>query len=179
MRCPECSKFVAYDDGTDPEVDSVEVDEDGNVSGNVRIVLTCAECSTELKEATFDIEGSISETFKLAHTGDEDGNHELEVEDNGDFTLESRQESTTQPKGYHVFVGTKDACSAEVTNKKGELAPCNKPADHRVHKLVSIPFRYRRMFYGFSGSVTVKCSCGEEETIDLHDEVQASGMDEV
>jgi len=59
MRCPNCNKFVSYDE---PEV---EIDE-GNISEgdenefiatvSVRIVLKCAECSEELKEMNDDVE---------------------------------------------------------------------------------------------------------------------------
>jgi hypothetical protein len=55
MRCDSCNKFVPYDDSNEPEV-NVEVDEQGHLSGDVRIYLTCAECSQELKQATFDID---------------------------------------------------------------------------------------------------------------------------
>lgn len=78
MRCPECNKFVSYDtDSVEPEVE-VEVDEGGNVTGTVRIVLTCAEDgSTELKETTFDIDGQVTPKFATDHAGE---GHELSVE---------------------------------------------------------------------------------------------------
>ena len=43
MRCPDCNKFVAFDTDVDPEV-SVSVENDGSITGNVRIVNNCAEC---------------------------------------------------------------------------------------------------------------------------------------
>lgn len=61
MRCPDCSKFV----GLETEVPESEVDleidfaEDGaslSLTGTVRVVRNCAECSQELKGADFDIE---------------------------------------------------------------------------------------------------------------------------
>lgn len=92
MRCPECNKFASYDDSTDPEVDSLDVDQDGNITGSVRIVLTCAEDSTELKEATFDLDAHVSDTFAEAHKGE---GHELSVDDDG-FSLSSRQETESR-----------------------------------------------------------------------------------
>ena len=87
MRCPDCNKFVSYDDSTDPEVE-LEVDEEGSVTGTVRIVLTCADCSTELKDAEFEVDVDAQD-FAEEHKGD---GHELSVEDNG-ISLVSRQES--------------------------------------------------------------------------------------
>ena len=64
MRCPDCNKFVSFDTDSDPECD-VSVNNEGMVTVQTRIVNTCAECSQELTEATFDIEvdltGPVSE----------------------------------------------------------------------------------------------------------------------
>lgn len=54
MRCPDCNKFVSFDE---PQVEEDSIDVDGvEVTGSVRVVLPCAECGTELKEATLDFE---------------------------------------------------------------------------------------------------------------------------
>jgi len=53
--CPDCAKFVSLDLG-EPEVDSLEIDNDGNITGDVRLVLNCANCSTELKEANLSFD---------------------------------------------------------------------------------------------------------------------------
>lgn len=58
MRCPDCNKFVSYDESAEPEVNDLQISE-GNVTGQVRVLLTCAECGTELKEANFDIDVSV------------------------------------------------------------------------------------------------------------------------
>ena len=69
-RCPECNKFVPYDDSTEPEVDNLDVTADpGAITATVRIVLTCAECRTELRETTFDVEVDC-EAFASAHRGE-------------------------------------------------------------------------------------------------------------
>lgn len=60
MRCPDCAKFVAFDTDNEPEHDDAEVDEGGTVTvSGVRITNNCAECGQELKEASFDLEGTI------------------------------------------------------------------------------------------------------------------------
>lgn len=95
MRCPDCSRFVPHEED-EPEVtdSSPEVsvsDGSASVEVEVRIVNSCAECSTELKEYTFDttvdFESDVSE-----HTGE---GHELTCEVIG----ESRaQDSYPKPK---------------------------------------------------------------------------------
>lgn len=77
MRCPDCNKFVSFDSDVEPEVNDLEVNEDGFVSCNVRIVNACGDCGTELKEASFDMESEIEIG---EHKGEE---HELTVENTG------------------------------------------------------------------------------------------------
>ena len=76
MRCPDCNKFVSFDSEGEPEID---VDVSGtSVVGSARITNNCAECSTELKEASFD----ISEDIPGAEDHSEcDGELSTEVED--------------------------------------------------------------------------------------------------
>jgi hypothetical protein len=60
MRCPDCNKFVAYDTEAEPE--EQDSGTDGTVvKATVRRVLTCEQCSTELKEAELELEGTVSE----------------------------------------------------------------------------------------------------------------------
>lgn len=76
MRCPNCNKFPSVEMG---EVESeVEVG-DSSITGNVRIVLTCADCGEELKEANFD----VSVALELKHAEDclsSEGESELELD---------------------------------------------------------------------------------------------------
>lgn len=67
-RCPDCNKFVSID-MAEPELD-LELG-DGEVTGSVRLVQTCAECGTELAETTLE----IAQLFKYKHAQDDcDGN---------------------------------------------------------------------------------------------------------
>lgn len=97
MRCPDCSKFVSYDDSTEPEVENLEVDEDGSVTGSVRIVLCCSECGNELKEANFDLEVDAGD-FAEEHKGE---GHELSVEADG-FELTTRAQSQDPKTGKAI-----------------------------------------------------------------------------
>ena len=78
MRCPDCNKFVGFEEG-DVEVQLLEIDEDGGVRAEVRIANNCSECSQELTEAMFELEADHSLECEK-HKGEE---HELAVEENG------------------------------------------------------------------------------------------------
>lgn len=77
MRCDQCNKFVSFEEN-EPEVDSLDVSDDGTVSASVRIVNSCIDCGQELKEATFEFETDHSAEC-AEHQGD---GHELSVEEN-------------------------------------------------------------------------------------------------
>jgi len=53
MRCPDCNKFASME-FAEPEVETLEIDDDGHISCTVRLTRTCAECGTELKEGTLE-----------------------------------------------------------------------------------------------------------------------------
>lgn len=76
MRCPDCNKFVSTDSSSDPEVSDLEI-ADGVITGSVRILNTCADCSTELTEATFDL--TIDVSGDIASHSEEPGTHQFEV----------------------------------------------------------------------------------------------------
>lgn len=96
MRCDQCNKFVSFEED-DPEVEDLEVDEDGSVTGTVRIVNTCAECGQELKEATLDIDSRVD--VPDGHKGE---GHELTVEEAGS---ERTSRSGYYKKGEWVSAG--------------------------------------------------------------------------
>ena len=79
MRCTECNKFVSFDDSNEPEVENEDVSDEGVVTADVRIVLTCGDCGTELKEATLNLEGPAD----VAHEHPIGTEAEFEVESNG------------------------------------------------------------------------------------------------
>jgi len=78
-RCPDCNKFVSIE-MAEPEWTSTPEAEGGNISGEVRLVQTCAECGTELAEANLPVEAEHElkheDGCKLA----KDDNAELEVD---------------------------------------------------------------------------------------------------
>jgi len=56
MRCPDCNKFVGLDSDSDPEVDNLEIDDEGRITGSVLITNNCIECGTGLADAQLDID---------------------------------------------------------------------------------------------------------------------------
>lgn len=130
MRCPDCNKFVSFDD-PEVEVDSVDI-ADGFVNASVTVNLNCADCGTQLKTGT--IETDVVVDIPEGHDGD---GHDIEVEFD-------EAEGTSRSDG--------------------------KPGT---------PSRYRRTFYGFSGTAKVTCSCGQMEIdVEVADDMQASSFDE-
>jgi hypothetical protein len=76
MRCEQCNRFVAYEGDEEPEVteENLEVVGEKNKAPSeilynvsVRAVKNCAECSTELKSADFEFEGTVPEEFIAEH----------------------------------------------------------------------------------------------------------------
>lgn len=59
MRCPDCNKFVSYDDSNDPDIQDISY-ADGHVSAQIRVVLPCGDCGTELKSADFDLDLAVA-----------------------------------------------------------------------------------------------------------------------
>jgi hypothetical protein len=152
MRCPDCNKFVAYDEA-EPEISdsspTVDVQgESASVQVEVRIVNNCQECGAELKEYTFDTTVDFDADVS-AHEGE---GHELSCEVGG----ESRDtDSYPKPK--------------EVKDRKTGKMKMKYPNP-----------RYTRTLYGFTATATLSCSCGElTEEKEFSDFIEASSMDEL
>lgn len=123
MRCPDCNKFVTDECTEDPEVEDLEVtdNEDGTVivTGSVRIVLACPECSQELREGRFEIEEMFSVSSAVEDEEEqEEHSHEWEASieptydnwyDGKTRTLKNGTVKTTPlryQKHYHGAQGT-------------------------------------------------------------------------
>jgi hypothetical protein len=79
-RCPDCNKFVPFEQA-EPEIDlSVDLAQEENgspgeatVSGTCRLLLNCGECGTEMAEANPDVEIEVALEHKDA------ADHEVEL----------------------------------------------------------------------------------------------------
>lgn len=78
-RCGTCNKFATKDVETEPEiVKDLEVDDDGEVTMNVRIFNSCADCGDELEEAELELSAQIPEEEVKEHKGK---GHQLEPQE--------------------------------------------------------------------------------------------------
>lgn len=120
MRCNDCNKFVgqemeAEEESTDFEVEDVSKDGEAgksepgsvHVTATARLVAICAECSNELKETTFEMEGDLE--LPVAHSGDD---HEIDVSFSDPEVTEQRVgKGRRAPTKYGVEVTAAVNCS--------------------------------------------------------------------
>jgi hypothetical protein len=136
MRCPDCAKFVSYDDPQTIDIQDYRLgDDDDPPSGEFTVSLTCAECGTELKQAEVAMEfPNFDPEYWAVELGKHDGSkHQIEL-DIDEFDADT----TYEGKG-----------------------------------------RYAKTFYGATGVLDVRCSCGGTfNGLPFHGYVQASDMDE-
>lgn len=115
-RCPDEGKFVSLDFG-DPEVDSLDIDGDGNITGNVRLVLNCASCGTEMKEANLEIEDLPAEIDEHIAAHKEAGeDFDLSIEEDSSamddrFSADKDRKGKRIPMRFrkHYYIGNVEA----------------------------------------------------------------------
>lgn len=96
-RCPDCNKFVSYDE-QEPDV-NIDVVPNADhtslvISGTVTVTLPCAECGTELKTYEFEVEKEV----------DVEGlTDESSIDFNDDASFTSRSEG--KGRGTRTFYG--------------------------------------------------------------------------
>ncbi len=78
MRCPSCNKFVSNGD-PDVELGGDEELNDRSVTGTVRVVIPCAECGEELKDAELEYDVELDHVCD-EEDEDEDEDPELELQ---------------------------------------------------------------------------------------------------
>lgn len=179
MRCPDCNKFVSFDEPAvemeDPEISS------GSVTASARVALNCAECGTELAEATFDLETEFEHECEdedilcvCGHAKKYHGKKRCEPEN------ESRQAIPCTCTEFSEMI-TEDDIDLEVdfneptvddyydpqfkTNKKGEKKP--------------VPSRYQKHYYRVAVSGTLTCErCNKVIEVEMSEAMPASSFEE-
>ena len=177
-RCPDCNKFVAYDDSQDPE-HNVDVDPEGRISGDVRIFLACEQCGTELKEGSFDVEKDLSVEF------------EEHVKKGGTCNVTVLNRSTGREFEIEVEIDdlskrdeiVKEKISQQPNSEALEIIEIEDP-EHELEVETESEITSQRKkgknYYGHHTTVTVTCSCKKFEMIEEFDDEMASGeMDEL
>jgi hypothetical protein len=164
MRCSDCNKFVSFDDTNEPEADDADVDAEGHVSGTVRVYLTCAECGTELKEASFDLNVDMTEEV-AAHVKTM---AEAKGDKLADVVTKAEADGADAEQAKADFEDAHEACELE----------CEVEAEQTSR--TEGKGRSMKTFYGYHATVHLKCSCGHEFGDAEHtDDMQASHMDEL
>lgn len=103
MRCNDCNKFVSFDSESDAEI-NVTVDDEGVITGDVTFTNNCAECGTELKQGTLDIECDLSQQIvdhrdEKKEAGEPVVDHDtLDVEDDGGQRFDEMQDTDRRGK---------------------------------------------------------------------------------
>lgn len=72
-RCEQCQKFVSLELG-EPEVDSENIDTDGQIEVSITLTRNCADCGSEMKSYTYELEATAEIE---GHKGE---GHTLELE---------------------------------------------------------------------------------------------------
>ena len=108
-KCPSCNKFAGLET-QEPEVQSIDIDETGHVSAEVRLVRVSTCCGDEMKEAYFSLEVDVGVD---EHTGE---GHELQVEEESTDIIE--EGGGRYAKSYYGV-----QVSATVTCSCGKLEP--------------------------------------------------------
>jgi hypothetical protein len=171
-RCPDCNKFVSYDDG-DVDVQSEDVESD-EVRVEVRIVKTCAECGTELKEATLELHGPFEHDCEApTHDGEPvDADEMEEAEALVAFISWLLGHEDPNDDAEHARETWLDGHELTVESNLENDSWCKGKG------------RYTQTFYGVSGEIEVSCTCGFHETISVSVQddgayTAASGMDDL
>lgn len=105
-RCSSCNKFVSLDDSSDADVGTLEIDEEGNISGDAHIENQCGDCGQEVTEADLELEGECKEAGEHV-ASEQKGLHEVSVEEEGQNRT---QRSTGKGRGCRTFYGVEVEC---------------------------------------------------------------------
>lgn len=84
-------KFVSYGESYDPEIVTENI-ADAELTGEVRVVLDCGECGTELKEASLEYQADIEHDCPKVKDYTEEEGPQFEIE-SSEAVLTSRQET--------------------------------------------------------------------------------------
>ena len=88
-RCPDCERFVSLEISEEDEFNTdPEIDDEGNISAEFRLLLNCVECWGEMKDAAVEfyveapeeIQEHINKYVPSADSEDDEPDHEFEVE---------------------------------------------------------------------------------------------------
>jgi hypothetical protein len=143
MRCPDCNKFVAFDEMRCDEVEFSLDEESGQVTVSGTVYLPCAECGTDLKSLSVDGEVDMAERFEAAPES---------------YAPEGRREDTAwvekNVEVSYVWEGSEPEASA-TERTQNTTRRFNKKTKQWVETPIKNP-RYMKTFRGVEAEGTVK-----------------------
>lgn len=101
--CSSTNKLEAEELAEEGEEESLEVDESGHITAEVRVIKECAGCGSEAKEYTFTLEGDVE--VPEEHQGDGHG-------------LEARCDSWTTTDGVQKTVARGKSKGKRITRHR-------------------------------------------------------------
>ncbi len=151
MRCPDCNKFVSYDE---PQAEISQVAVSGTeIQADIRVVLNCQDCGTELKDNEFNTQVEIEHECKPVEQREEEWKPDTDYKPDDSEKFEVENEGDPEGSGR---VESKDRHGKPIKNS-----------------------RYMKTFYGYTLEVGMKCrACGEMFGVHVKDEEQANGFNE-
>lgn len=183
-RCPDCNKFVSYEDPPQTETYSEpEVSSSNCVEGAVRVVLLCGECGTELKDAEVEFSVTIDHKCEWEDVLDKmNAAGKAKVDADGEYTDAQREAAKAEAnKPYED-----DQFSVEDSSFDGDsrvqdtMLVRRGRGENRKLVRVRVPARYQKTFYGFTGTVTLACDrCGQTFDMEVSGDEQASSFNEL
>ena len=124
MRCPDCNKMVSYDTEMEPEEQDEPKLEGETFTAEYRRVLGCADCGTELKEATLEFDDTIEVPLNDTCPTPEDHEWELDVSPSpteGRIDVDRRGKKITNPRYMKTTYGVSVSGKATCTKCKAEV----------------------------------------------------------
>ncbi len=157
-RCSDCNKFVSLELGDSPDM-NLDIDDEGNITGDVTITRNCAECGTEMKEGQVrgqphDRRGGYPRADAPGRTG-----RQGQGPRRGGGCGDARGEAIPDEDDEEEFELT-------IEDEEGEATESGTS---------------RKPMFGFLGMFTVKCSlCPDfEHNVETDDEMAGSDMDDM
>ena len=170
-RCPDCNKFVSLDSEQDPEV-SIDVDEEGHVTGSVQIANACEQCGTEMYTAEFDVNVSTSDITR----SEDDKTLETFLSEckatKEQAEKDAAQRSLDFPNLSEAEAGSPEDLDVELEVEESDMERTSRSEGKG---------RGTRTFYGARVGFTVKATfrgATHEFEGSFEDDIQASSMDQ-
>jgi hypothetical protein len=174
-RCINCEKFVSLEPSEDPEWNSdPEIDEDGAVTGELRVVLNCAECGEEMKETTIELDISPSdieglEEHKEAALAEATARDKAKMDLLTELGAAAEEEIDDPDRLEEVMdeaednVRTEEACEFEIECTSVSVDEQLQTKDKHGKPITKM--RYMKKFYVIDIELEIRCTTGAPRTL--------------